>query len=187
MDIMQDNNACNKLVHTFLPQFHKAYGLPIGIYHIILSTPTFGHLCTYQSPSRYPVTYHFNTFTTTFTFIYISHLLLLLLLLCIPIGFCIKPLNKSSSSSNNGCELGYVTHSNPRGQLPPWMTNRLATSLAPRLVKRLHKACIAYPAWKLTAHGGGPLNKCWLYPEKITSPKIIQCEIDVRRRHSLNF
>ena len=85
-------------------------------------------------------------------------------------GFCITPL-----PSKTGCELGYVTHSNPKGHLPSWVTNKLSTSLAPRFIKSLHRACIAYPSWKEKRH---PSIKWWLYPEQITSPKI-NIEVDV--------
>ena len=44
--------------------------------------------------------------------------------------------------NSHGCSLGYITHSNPKGNLPSWVTNKLSSSLAPKLVRRLHKACI---------------------------------------------
>merc|ERR550519_1963152 len=44
--------------------------------------------------------------------------------------------------AGGGCELGYVAHSDPKGQLPIWVTNKLSTILAPKMVKRLHKACL---------------------------------------------
>merc|ERR1711892_769952 len=65
-------------------------------------------------------------------------------------GFLITPLNK-------GCTLGYVAHSDPGGQLPVWVTNKLSTILAPKMVKRLHKAN----------------QKPWLYPEQISSKRIV--------------
>ena len=34
-------------------------------------------------------------------------------------------------------------------QLPIWVTNKLSTILAPKMVKRLHKACLNYPKWKV--------------------------------------
>lgn len=77
-------------------------------------------------------------------------------------GFLIRP-------SGSGCEVGYVTHSNPRGRLPTWVINKVSSNLAPRLLRRLHKACHAYPAWK-KQHA--PHVKHWLYPEQITTPRI---------------
>ena len=34
-------------------------------------------------------------------------------------------------------------------QLPIWVTNKLSTILAPKMVKRLHKTCLNYPKWKV--------------------------------------
>ena len=48
-----------------------------------------------------------------------------------------------------GCTLGYVAHSDPGGQLPVWVINKLSTILAPKMIKRLHKACINYNSWKV--------------------------------------
>ncbi len=53
-------------------------------------------------------------------------------------GFVVTP----SSSHPGGCNLGYITHSNPKGNLPSWVTNKLSSSLAPKLVRKLHKACL---------------------------------------------
>ena len=74
------------------------------------------------------------------------------------------------TDDGKGCWLGYVTHSNPKGKLPSWVINRLASSYAPRMVKRLHKACLEYPGWKAN-HSPG--LKYWINPEQIAStPKI---------------
>ncbi len=83
-------------------------------------------------------------------------------------GFVVKSL--SAQEGGKGCWLGYVTHSNPKGKLPSWVINRLASGYAPRLVKRLHKACLEYPEWK-SQHS--PNQKNWIHPEQIaTTPKI---------------
>ena len=60
-------------------------------------------------------------------------------------GFLVTPLGRTS------CTLGYVAHSDPGGQLPSWVTNKLSSILAPKMVKRIHKACLNYPAWKVRA------------------------------------
>jgi len=77
--------------------------------------------------------------------------------------------------AGGGCELGYVAHSDPKGQLPIWVTNKLSTILAPKMVKRLHKACLNYPKWK-NLHQ--PHQKPWLYPEQISGSRIVltDCE-----------
>ena len=87
------------------------------------------------------------------------------------IGFCITPI----FSNTGGCEIGYVTHSNPKGRLPTWVTNKLSTSLAPKFIKWLHKACIEYPSWK---QKHDPSIKWWLNPEQRTTPRI-NIELDV--------
>ena len=58
-------------------------------------------------------------------------------------GFLVTPLGRTS------CTLGYVAHSDPGGQLPSWVTNKLSSILAPKMVKRIHKACLNYVAWKV--------------------------------------
>jgi len=78
-------------------------------------------------------------------------------------GFLITPMDK-------GCSLGYVAHSDPGGQLPVWVTNKLSTILAPKMVKRLHKACKTYNHWK-NLHN--PKQKPWLYPEQISNKRIV--------------
>lgn len=83
-------------------------------------------------------------------------------------GFVVKSL--AQQPGGNGCWLGYVTHSNPKGKLPSWVINRLASGYAPRLIKRLHKACLEYPEWK-SKHSPG--MKYWINPEQIANtPKI---------------
>jgi hypothetical protein len=52
-------------------------------------------------------------------------------------GFLIKPIN-----GQKGCEVGYVTHTNPRGKIPTWLTNKVTSYVAPRMLRKLHKACI---------------------------------------------
>ena len=87
------------------------------------------------------------------------------------IGFCITPI----FSNTGGCEIGYVTHSNPKGRLPTWVTNKLSTSLAPKFIKWLHKACVEYPSWK---QKHDPSIKWWLNPEQRTTPRInIELEV----------
>jgi len=77
-------------------------------------------------------------------------------------GFLITPLPV-------GCELRYIAHSDPRGHLPAWVTNKISSIVAPKQVKRLHKACQNYQQWK-SLHN--PTWKPWINPEQITAPRI---------------
>lgn len=79
-------------------------------------------------------------------------------------GLLVTPLH------TGGCELGYVAHSDPRGQLPIWVTNKLSTILAPKMVHRLHKAAANYPKWKKLHR---PEHKPWLYPEQASEARIV--------------
>uniref|UniRef100_T1IMT8 START domain-containing protein 10 n=1 Tax=Strigamia maritima TaxID=126957 RepID=T1IMT8_STRMM len=54
-------------------------------------------------------------------------------------------------------------------KLPPWLVNKLSQIFAPKMLKRVHKACLGYDAWK-KAHN--PRCKPWLYPEQINLPRI---------------
>lgn len=72
-------------------------------------------------------------------------------------GFLISPNGK-------GCELGYVTHSDPGGKLPTWVSNKISSVLAPKLIKRLQKASKKYEEWKKV---NNPDWKPWLYPEQM--------------------
>ncbi|TKR66902.1 hypothetical protein L596_023129 [Steinernema carpocapsae] len=69
-----------------------------------------------------------------------------------------------------GCQLTYITHSDPRGQLPTWIVNRLTKTIAPKLIKKLHKACLNYPQWKAANR---PHWKPWANPDQQSScPRI---------------
>jgi len=78
-------------------------------------------------------------------------------------GFVVRPV------SAQGCEVHYVAHTNPGGQLPGWLTNKVTQVLAPKMVKRLRKACVAYPAWK-RRHDVD--FKPWIYPEQMPSERL---------------
>lgn len=78
-------------------------------------------------------------------------------------GFVVRP------SGISGAELSYVTQSDPRGSLPPWIVNKLTHVFAPKMLKRMHKACLGYEAWKMK-HSAN--YKPWLYPEQITLPRL---------------
>jgi len=81
-------------------------------------------------------------------------------------GFLISPNGK-------GCELGYVTHSDPGGNLPSWVSNKISSGFAPKMVKRLQKASKKYEEWKKV---NNPDCKPWLYPEQMENRiKIEDC------------
>jgi len=73
-------------------------------------------------------------------------------------------------STSNGCELGYLTHSNPGGKISAWLNNKVTTCFAPHYVKKLYKACLTYSEWKEKSNT--PHSKPWLHPEQIMSKKI---------------
>nr|ACO10316.1 PCTP-like protein [Caligus rogercresseyi] len=78
-------------------------------------------------------------------------------------GFLITPLGRT------GCTVGYVTHSNPKGKVPNWLSNKLSTTLAPKLVKKIHKACLKYDKWKA---GHNPEWKPWNQSQQTEGKKI---------------
>ena len=78
-------------------------------------------------------------------------------------GFLIKPLGFKS------CEVGYVTHINPRGKIPSVLTNKVTSYVAPKMLRKIHKACLHYPQWKSNHR---PDQKYWLNPEQMVSPRI---------------
>ncbi|CAD1474942.1 unnamed protein product, partial [Heterotrigona itama] len=80
------------------------------------------------------------------------------------IGYIVRP-----SRNGDGSELGYVSHTDPHGKLPVWLVNKVTQIFAPRMVKKLHKASVAYPNWKLL---NNPNYKPWHFPEQIASPRI---------------
>ncbi|CAO4369576.1 unnamed protein product [Caenorhabditis nigoni] len=62
-----------------------------------------------------------------------------------------------------GCEVTYISHSDPKGKLPTWLVNRVTKVVAPKVIKKLHKACLGYTEWKEKHH---PTWKPWSVPEQ---------------------
>ncbi|KAG8041435.1 hypothetical protein G9C98_002728 [Cotesia typhae] len=79
-------------------------------------------------------------------------------------GYVVRP-----SRNGDGVELGYVSHTDPHGKLPVWLVNKITQIFAPKMVKKLHKASVAYPEWK---KANKPNHKPWHYPEQIMAPRI---------------
>ncbi|KAI6176595.1 PCTP-like protein [Aphelenchoides bicaudatus] len=74
------------------------------------------------------------------------------------------------SLSKDRCQITYLTHSNPKGKLPSWLTNKLTQVVAPQVFKRLQKACKEYPSWKETHNQKW---KPWRFPEQqLDLPRI---------------
>ncbi|KAA3672323.1 uncharacterized protein DEA37_0001980 [Paragonimus westermani] len=53
-----------------------------------------------------------------------------------------------TSTGATSCDFTYVTQNDPRGDIPAWAINLVATSVAPSIMKTLHRAALRYPAWK---------------------------------------
>ncbi|KAK6737283.1 hypothetical protein RB195_019776 [Necator americanus] len=68
-----------------------------------------------------------------------------------------------STVDENGCQITYISHSDPKGKLPTWLVNRLTRVNAPKVIKPLHKACLAYPDWK---EQNQPHLKPWIFAEQ---------------------
>lgn len=70
-----------------------------------------------------------------------------------------------------GCFLGYISQTDPKGKLPTWLVNKITQKFAPRVVKQLKRAAEGYEAWK--ARQTDVMNKPWIYPElTLMSPRI---------------
>lgn len=67
------------------------------------------------------------------------------------------------TTSTNGCFLGYISQTDPRGKLPPWLVNKITQKFAPKVVKQLKKAAEGYEEWKAVQER--PRYKPWIYPE----------------------
>uniref|UniRef100_A0A158N8Q7 START domain-containing protein 10 n=1 Tax=Onchocerca volvulus TaxID=6282 RepID=A0A158N8Q7_ONCVO len=76
----------------------------------------------------------------------------------------------------NGCQITYINHSDPKGNVPAWLTNHLTKVVGPKFIKKLHKACLKYEDWK---QNNCPNWKPWIYPEQqinFMRVKLSECE-----------
>ncbi|XP_068103734.1 START domain-containing protein 10-like [Hyperolius riggenbachi] len=91
-------------------------------------------------------------------------------------GYLVKSNGPTSST------LTYLAQVDPRGSLPKWVVNKSSQYLAPKVLRKLHKACLQYPAWKKkNKHDFKP----WLNPEQNTLPRIQLNELVLQRAESL--
>ncbi|KAL8562216.1 hypothetical protein ACOMHN_005201 [Nucella lapillus] len=73
-------------------------------------------------------------------------------------GYLIRHVDQKS------CQLTYVSQSDPKGNLPAWVINKLTRIMAPKVMNRLYKAAKNYTGWKSKNQ---PELKPWLYPEQM--------------------
>lgn len=72
-------------------------------------------------------------------------------------------------TGKTGCVLYYVSQVDPKGRLPSWSVNRATSYFAPKLMKKIYKACHDYDTWK--SKQKNPRLKPWLYPEQHDLPR----------------
>ncbi|XP_028817692.1 START domain-containing protein 10 [Denticeps clupeoides] len=80
------------------------------------------------------------------------------------------------------CTLIYLAQVDPKGSLPKWVVNKSSQFLAPKAMKRIHKACMKYADWKQKHNPG---YKPWLYPEQNPLPSIPLGELRIQHAESL--
>ncbi|NXL92151.1 STA10 protein, partial [Alectura lathami] len=86
------------------------------------------------------------------------------------------------STGPNSCSLTYLAQVDPKGSLPKWVVNKASQYLVPQMLKKLHKACVQYPAWK-QQHDVN--MKPWLHPEQNRLPVLALSELALQRAASL--
>ncbi|XP_066496145.1 START domain-containing protein 10-like [Tiliqua scincoides] len=86
------------------------------------------------------------------------------------------------STGPNSCILTYLAQVDPKGSLPKWVVNKASQYLAPKLMKKLHKACLKYPAWKQDHDMD---RKPWLYPEQSRLPTMALSDLSLQHASSL--
>lgn len=83
-------------------------------------------------------------------------------------------VSTADNGNKPGCQVTYVTQSDPKGQLPVWAVNKATQWLAPKVISKLHKACLGYDTWKAE---NKPTHKPWLCPEQNTLPLLNRADI----------
>lgn len=86
------------------------------------------------------------------------------------------------STGPNSSILTYLAQVDPKGSLPKWVVNKASQYLAPKLMKKIHKACLKYPSWKKDHE---PARKPWLYPEQCRLPTMALSDLSLQHASSL--
>ncbi|NXW19178.1 STA10 protein, partial [Circaetus pectoralis] len=68
------------------------------------------------------------------------------------------------------------------GSLPKWGGGESSQFLAPKAMKKMYKACLKYPEWKLKHN---PHFKPWLFPEQSRLPALPLSELSLQHADSL--
>ncbi|XP_009871038.1 PREDICTED: PCTP-like protein, partial [Apaloderma vittatum] len=75
------------------------------------------------------------------------------------------------------CTITYLAQVDPKGSLPKWVVNKSSQFLAPKAMKKMYKACLKYPEWKLKHD---PHFKPWLFPEQSRLPTLALSELSLQ-------
>ncbi|CAK5077245.1 unnamed protein product [Meloidogyne enterolobii] len=78
-----------------------------------------------------------------------------------------------------GCQFTYLTLVDPKGKLPNWLINRVTKTIAPRLCKKLRKACLGYDRWK-RKHKKTEENNFWRIKEMKVIMFFIRLDLTLR-------
>lgn len=70
-------------------------------------------------------------------------------------------------NGSNGCHFTYLTQTDPKGSIPKWMVNKVATKTAPKVVSNFRKAAKNYTKWKLK---NNPNYRPWIKSEQNKLP-----------------
>ncbi|XP_062998214.1 START domain-containing protein 10-like [Elgaria multicarinata webbii] len=91
-------------------------------------------------------------------------------------GYLVQP------TGPNSCSLTYLAQVDPKGSLPKWVVNKASQFLAPKVMKKMHKACLKYPSWK-QQHSMD--IKPWLFPKQNQLPVMALSDLSLQHASSL--
>nr|XP_025972965.1 START domain-containing protein 10-like [Dromaius novaehollandiae] len=84
------------------------------------------------------------------------------------------------------CSITYLAQVDPKGtgggEYLQWGGGNHADRRSPQAMRRMYKACLKYPAWKLKHQ---PHFKPWLFPEQSALPAVPLAELSVQHADSL--